>query len=283
MSYDPGFVHGFEVSMPRLNERLLPDAFNDGTPADHTRFSLVFNESRGFAFFTAHNVDGASLLPSGTIPRDDNFRLDPLVTPEIQVNDNRGYRQNPWDRGHLVRRTSLHWGDEDEAREADSQSFFWSNIAPQHHRLHSSAWGRIERWILAEVATEHRRACVFTGPVFTPDDPLVDNQQGEPSFRLPAGFWKVMATRDGDRRIGAGFLVWQRDYASNRPVSFSPVLEQVRITTIEHLTGLSFADLREADPLLFSRADRSIGPRAIPAVPAPRASTRISRPNDLVL
>ena len=34
----------------------------------------------------------------------------------------------------------------------------------------------------------------------------------------------------------AGFLVWQRDYDSEEPLPFEPVLEQVRLTTIEVLT-----------------------------------------------
>jgi endonuclease G len=286
VSYQPDFIEDFDVPMPTLNQRLVDVAFDTGKPIDHSRFSLVFHEQRGFAIFTAHNIDGASILAKGTIDRDDNFRPDPAIQPdELQVNNNRGYKgvDNPWDRGHMVRRSSLHWGSESDARVADDESFFWSNIAPQHHRLHSSAWGHIERWMLARVAETHRRACVFTGPIFTLDDPSIDNGLGEPPFRLPAGFWKVMATRDGDRRLAAGFIVWQRDFDSDTPVSFEPALEQVRITTIEHLTGLMFSDLHAADPLLFTRTGRSLLPTLVPPVPVPQGSARIARPEDLVL
>ena len=51
----------------------------------------------------------------------------------------------------------------------------------------------------------------------------------------------------------AGFLVWQRDYDSNEPLPFAPVLEQVRLTTIEVLTGFAFPALRSFDPLLFNQ------------------------------
>jgi endonuclease G, mitochondrial len=284
MSYQPDFIPGFGVPLPNLNPRVADDALNEGSPVDHSRFSLVFHQARGFAIYTAHNIDGATMLPEGTIARVDKFRPDPQVTPEeLQVNDARGYQNNPWDRGHLVRRSSLHWGEETQARTADDESFVWTNIAPQHHRLHSSAWGKIERWMLDRISEAHQQACVFTGPVFTLDDPEVDNQLGEPPFLLPAGFWKIVAIRDGNRCLAAGFLVWQRDYDSDQPVAFNPTLEQVRITTIEHLTGLGFPSLRMADPLLFTRTGRALIPRMVPPTPAPRGSTPINRAQDLIL
>ena len=60
------------------------------------------------------------------------------------MDNNRGYRNNPWDRGHLVRRRAMHWGDLDLAELSDSESFYWTNIAPQHRQLHHTAWGKIE-------------------------------------------------------------------------------------------------------------------------------------------
>ena len=135
----------------------------------------------------------------GVIPRVDRFDTDPKVPGEFQVDDHRGYRgtHNPWDRGHLVRRRSLHWGDEDDARTADEESFYWTNIAPQHRRLHSSAWGKIERWMFDRADDEDKRACVFTGPVFTPDDPWITNRPDQDPIQIPAGFWKIFVMRRG--------------------------------------------------------------------------------------
>ncbi len=189
------------------------------------------------------------MLPEGTIERNDRFRLDPAVPKELQLGDARAYRNNPWDRGHLVRRRSVHWGAVEDAESADSETFFWTNIAPQHNSLHRNAWGRIEGWILGLAEQGSKRAAVFTGPVLSEDDPVITNQAGERPFQVPAGFWKIVAiAHDGALRIAA-FLVWQRDFDRAEPVAFDPVLEQVRLTTIEFLTGLSFAGLQGADPL----------------------------------
>jgi endonuclease G len=258
MGYDENFIGGDPVRLPTLTSRLSGLAFNSGAPVEHERFSLIFHESRRLAICTAHTIDGSTLIPEGRIPRKDRFRFDDQVDREIQVGNERGYVNNAWDRGHLVRRRSLHWGNEEDARRADSESYFWTNIAPQHERLHHTAWGPIEDWMLGRAEGDLQRAAVFTGPVMTPDDPVHQNGPGEEPIQIPAGFWKIVVIPFQGRRTVAAFLVWQRDHDSENPVSFSPFLEQVRLTTIEFLTDLSFTDLRELDPLRFGPATPGI-------------------------
>ncbi|MGC3939519.1 DNA/RNA non-specific endonuclease [Roseobacter sp. EG26] len=249
MPYDPSFINGVSVPLPQLSDAVIGSALDDGGFVHHSRFSLVFNQDRGFAACVAHNVDGQALLSEQQTSR--SFKLDPKILPKtLQVGNNRGYKHNDWDRGHMARRKSLSWGDEDEAAIAERESDFYSNICPQHENLHDDAWGEIEDWML-ERAIDDGRACVFTGPVFTSNDPEIINLPGQSPIKIPAGFWKIIVIRvSGDLRA-ASFLVWQRDYDSSSPLSFSPVLEQVRLTTIEVLTGLMFPALRTFDPLLF--------------------------------
>lgn len=253
MAYDPAFIPGETVPTPSLGPSLAAAAFDGGRPIDHSRFSLVMHDTRGLAIWTAHNIDGSSVIPQGNIPRDKNFKFDPTVPRRIQTDNDQGYsgRANRWDRGHLVRRRSMHWGDRDEAVMADEESFYWTNIAPQHETLHDKAWGRIEDWMLEHTDGGDGRASVFTGPVLSPDDPTIVNKPDEEPFQIPAGFWKVIAVQPEGTLRAAGFLVWQRDFDKERPVEFAPYLEQVRITTLEYITGLSFGDLRDRDPLRF--------------------------------
>ena len=280
MGYDENFLGDEPVPIPDLAPRLRADAVNGGAPIEHTRFSVVFSRARGLALCTAHMIDGATMLPEGHIPRRDRFRFDDQVDPALQIDDDRGYRNNPWDRGHLARRRSLHWGDEDEARTADHESYFWTNIAPQHERLHDTAWGPIEDWMLERAEGDDVRAAVFTGPVLTEDDPLHQNAPNELPFQVPAGFWKVVVVPRENRRTVACFLVWQRDHDSVHPVTFSPFLEQVRLTTIEFLTGLSFPTLRALDPQQFRTGPTRRGLR-IPTRSAIRNA--IFSPADIVL
>lgn len=251
MGYDPYFVEGCEIQLPTLSRRWEDSAFKDGQPVDHKRFSLIFNGDRGFAFVTAHNIDGATIIPAGVIEQRSQFRFDPQVPSPLQVDNERGYFQNPYDRGHLVRRRSLHWGNERVARQADKESYFWTNIAPQHERLNRTAWAKIEDWMLGLADDNEKQAAIFTGPVLTADDAELQNQPDELPIRVPGGFWKIIAIKHDAQLRAAAFLVWQRDFDGVDPVEFDPVLEQVRISTIEYLTGLSFGWLRSVDPLRF--------------------------------
>ena len=283
MAYDPNFIGGETVPLPTLSNRLKPSALNGGTPIEHSRFSICFSAERNFAIFTAHNIDGAT-LGRFDIDRKDSFRFDPTIPNNLQVDNDRGYRNNPWDRGHLVKRASLHWGDDEAAaRLGDRESYFWSNIAPQHHKLHDTAWGNIEDWMVDDITVgKKRKACVFTGPIFGADDTAIVNMPGENAIKIPAGFWKVLVVKIEGVLKAAGFLVWQRDFEDEMPITFSPHLEQIRLTTLEHLTGISFGPLRKADPLLFTAGHDEESPFES-APPQPKAGGVIRGRSDIIL
>jgi endonuclease G len=290
--YDPDFIPGQTIPLPAPSPRVVQECFAGGAPVDHTHFSLIFNQVRGFAHTVAHNIDGADTVH---VKRSNRFRFDTDIPNDLQVDNERGYKgdlepeDNPWDRGHLARRVSLLWGDPDEAFQAEHESFFYSNIAPQHGGLHDNPWGAIEDFMLELADENNLRACVFTGPVFTAEDPEIENMPGELPIRIPAGFWKIMAIQAAEELQAAGFLVWQRDFDGSVPLAFDPILEQVRITTIEYLTGLSFGQLREADPLRFGEESAADAPAiegavaAAPAAPRPVARLGVSpRPSRII-
>ncbi|MBW8640366.1 DNA/RNA non-specific endonuclease [Hoeflea sp. WL0058] len=252
MGYDENFLQGHRIPLPTASTSIVEDLYLGGQFVHHSRISVLFNKRRGFTACSAHNVDGSS-LPEGQWTKR-NFKLDPKIKPtSLQVGDKRGYWKNDWDRGHMARRKSMSWGNPDDARQAELESDYFSNICPQHENLHDIAWGKIEDWMLELANDNSSQACVFTGPVFTPDDPEITNAPGQKPVKIPAGFWKIIVVLVSDKVRAAAFLVWQRDYDTEEPLPFAPVLEQVRITTVEVLSGLTFSTLRKYDPMLFDR------------------------------
>lgn len=258
MAYDPNFIQGKVVDLPELTPAVQQQAFNGGVPVDHTNFSLVFNQVRGFATYSANNIDAATFLDKG--PKRKGFTLDPLVPKQLQVDNDRGYKgfpsqeDNPWDAGHLARRKSLHWPDLATATLADKQSSHWTNITPQHKDMNRQGkpWAKVENFLLDKADNDSNRACVFTGPVFTASDHTIINKEGELPIQIPSGHWKIAVIKRNDKLCAASFLLWQCDMRTCAPVELDPVLEQVRLNTIEYLTGLLFdEDIRQADPLRF--------------------------------
>jgi endonuclease G len=261
MGYNPDFIDGVTIPLPALLPGAQMQAFNRGQPIDHTHHSVVFNQQRGLAIFSAHNLNGEKLVRG---IRRRSFTLDPNVPRELQIDNDRGYKgfpkpeNNPWDAGHLARRKDVHWPSANTAKKAEQDTSRWTNIAPQHAKLNQGPWLEIEDWLLDLADRNEKRMSVFTGPVFTATDLDWLNKPGELPIRIPAGYWKVAALRHNGELSAAAFLIWQTDVHPSitdfDPTTFDPVLEQVRVLTVEHLAGISFGDtVREADPLRFGQ------------------------------
>ena len=252
MPYEADFLSGVTVPLPTLLPAIAEQAFDDGKPLEYTHHSIVFNAQRGLAIYAAHNVQTPRI---GPIDRK-GFTLDPLVDRKLQIDNDRGYRNNPWDAGHLARRIDVHWPDTATAEQAERDTSRWTNIAPQHGELNQGPWREIEDWLLGLADNNAKRMSVFTGPVFTLTDMEWVNADGELPIRIPSGYWKIGLLQHAGQLKAAAFLIWQNDVHPSPddfdPDDFNPTLEQVRVLTIEHLTGLSFGDLvRAADPLEF--------------------------------
>lgn len=202
--YDAGFLTT-PVAVPALDPDLAADAVEvDGNPViPYTHFSLTMSTSRRLARWVAWNVDGTSMR---RLPRSNDFRLDPRVPAEAQVGEEL-YADNRLDRGHLARRADLTWGPADEAAQANTDSFFFTNIAPQVDSFNQAArwglWGRLEDALYEAVTVDRLRISVFGGPVLRDDDREYRGVQ------VPREFWKVIAWEQAGALTARGFLLTQ--------------------------------------------------------------------------
>ena len=117
--YDPAFL-GPEVPVPAITSGdatvLLP----------YLHYSVLFRPDRKFAAVTALDLDGATLQ---NIARTDKWLLDPRLPTDSQAGPP-VYADNDLDRGHLVMRSSSTWGGtEAEARQAEAETFYFTNAA----------------------------------------------------------------------------------------------------------------------------------------------------------
>lgn len=252
--YDPLFIDGRTlVKLPVLSKALKRDVvtfiWKGGETHELTymHFSAAVSKSRRMPIFSACNIDGAT---AKTVTRANVWKLDPRIPPQYQIlqevygNQKDGY----FSRGHMTRRQDPDWGAEAIAAIADADTFHVTNAAPQVQRFNSGLWGSIENHILANTKRDHMRLCIFTGPVFRADDPVVH------SVKIPAQFWKVIAfVHDETGEIAAtGYVSSQAAaIAGLKPLFvFGEFSNQQRpLAAIEALTQLSFSDLTARDVL----------------------------------
>ncbi|EAR25493.1 DNA/RNA non-specific endonuclease [marine actinobacterium PHSC20C1] len=235
--YDRDFL-GVEVAAPSLGERIVDDVrvWEGGTTLPYTHFSLVMSSTRRFAYWVAWNIDGGALKKLSRAKL--AFVKDKRIPDSAQIG-NELYASNRLDRGHLARRADVTWGSLESAQQANSDSFTYTNIAPQMDDFNQSSregvWGRLEDALYDDVEIDNLRVSVMAGPVFHENDQLYRG------VALPREFWKVLAyRRDGDLAVRA-FLLSQ---------ALSPVLSvtaldefrvyQVDLVELEERTGLAF-------------------------------------------
>lgn len=262
--YDANFL-GVPIALPTVS----PSALRFGEVARITgaaddvlrylHFSIVFNDDlrRKIAFYTAVNVDGArwTNLDRGN----DTWYYDPRLPEELQNGDEL-YGSEPvptknyFDRGHLVRRLDPVWGSSLEAKQANDDTFYWTNCSPQYWGFNQGQdlWQGLENFLLYNTDEEDVRASVFSGPLMREDD---EEHRG---ILIPQYFWKVVAVVDKVGKLyTSAYLVSQKDYALDIPFERLPVGPnstkpgenfQVPVTLIETETGIVFPDaVRQAD------------------------------------
>lgn len=245
VGFDARFL-GVEAGMPRV-----PAARSAASVAlDYEHFTVVLDTARRFAAVTGVNVDGALLAK---VPRDDRWEFDERIPAELQAGPE-VYANNDLDRGHLVRRNDPVWGSPEVAARANTDTFRFTNAAPQASGFNQSKelWVGLEDHVLEHARVHELKLSVFTGPVLDADDPPYRG------IRIPLRFWKIAAWNTGEALATTGFVVDQSplvdtDKLPRVPGAVPPLgpfrTFQVRIAEIVALTGLEMPELVEAEHL----------------------------------
>lgn len=261
--YDAGFL-GFPVPMPKLASSIRGDAVKipgakkgEELELKYYHYSVIMNGKRRIAFVAAVNLNVAAKSHYNREGKDQWF-FDPRIDRKYQAGDE-FYTDNPLDRGHLVRRADSAWGSNAKsAKQANDDTFHFTNCSPQHEIFNQSAlashehlllWGNLENHIAKQgkVAADGRLS-VFNGPILRPADRL------HRGLRVPKEFWKIIAyKRDTGKQGAVAFLLSQSQLIKDLPEEdFDPDKYrpfQVRVHEIEAKTKLDFGDLRTFDPL----------------------------------
>jgi len=262
--YDAGFLpHPLPLPVP--GAATAPHA---SAELRYHHFSVVMHRQRRLALFTACNIDGK--LSRRPARESDRWFLDPRLPAGEQTGE-AVYRDNPLDRGHLVRRLDPAWGTETIAKAANDDTFHLTNATPQHHDFNagSTLWAGLEDLVLENADTADLAVSVLTGPVLAADD---DAYRG---VQLPRQFWKVVAMVKKSGALSVtGYLLSQASLIdglqATEEFSYGAYRTfQVPVRRIAELTDLGLDPHIAADPL-----------ERLEAAPLPR---ELIRREDLIL
>ena len=158
----------------------------------------------------------------GKEKRSDNFIADPLVKGAIATNAD--YARSGYDKGHMAPAADMKWSPE-----VMKESFYFSNMCPQHPQLNRRGWKNLEEkirdWAIADSAI-----IIICGPIINQSSRTI----GKSKVAVPERFFKVVLSPFVKPVRGIGFLFNNRQAVE--PLS----TYAVTIDSIEKLTSMDF-------------------------------------------
>lgn len=225
--YRPDFL-GPEVPLPEPTDPdMLARLEDGGHVVPYMHFSLAMHRTRRLALYTAANVRADDRAkrpdPARKYTRDalaglgeddvEKWFSDPRLRGLDQLPDKFFTRdRKSFDKGHLVRREDVAWGDTfEELRIANGDTYHVTNCSPQTKGFNRADgvvnWGELEKAVLGQA--EDQRLSVFAGPILADDDPWFEGVDdiGRIRVRIPQAYWKVVVAREGRGLAAYGFLL----------------------------------------------------------------------------
>ena len=164
------------TTITNLNFKDLRPTFN-GELVKHTHYSLSYSEKHEQAEWVFYEINKERIL--GLVNRTDDFRSDKSISTNSASLDD--YKSTGYDRGHLAPAYDFSF-----STSAMSESFYMSNISPQHPSFNYGVWkdleGLVRKWGV------NSTLYVVSGPVFGSCVSTI----GSNNVCIPESYYKVI-------------------------------------------------------------------------------------------
>ncbi len=186
----------------------------------HTGFTVSYNEDHKLPYWVGYELTVGKTF--GEHSRTDRFVPDPkLQCNQAHTSD---YTRSGYDRGHMAPAADMKW-----SQDAISESFYLSNICPQHPELNRRAWKQLEERV-RDWAQADSLIIVVCGPLLNDKCRRI----GRNKVSIPDGFFKVILSPFASPPQAIGFLF--KNTHSTKPLSEYAV----SVDSVERVCGLDF-------------------------------------------
>lgn len=157
--------------------------------------------------------------------RKNRFKEDPEIATGSACSAD--YRQSGYDRGHLAPAADMAFSEQ-----AMADSFFYSNMSPQHPKFNRGIWKKLEEQV-RHFAVREEEVYVVTGPVLPKEKTITI---GPNQVTVPTHYYKVVYDLTEPKKM-IGFIV------PNTNVKADLKDFAVTVRQVEEQTGLDFFSL----------------------------------------
>ncbi len=192
-------------------------------------YSMLFDKQEKIAYWVAYPHHTSYI---GSTGRTDNWQRDPKFSASNQANLFSGI--SGYDRGHQIPSA-----DRTCSYEANSQTFYFTNMTPQQSSLNQYLWAKLEGQVRTWMEGSDTLYVVTGAILKTTGKNETVNYATDASggkIAVPNYYYKVLLRLKGSKYDAIGFWLEHRSYG-NVPASAA---ETKSIDDIEALTGFDF-------------------------------------------
>lgn len=186
----------------------------------HTGYTVSYNKELKLPNWVSYELTREET--KGKEKRNNRFIADPLVKGIIATNAD--YARSGYDKGHMAPAADMKWSPQ-----AIKESFYFSNMCPQHPQLNRRGWKNLEEkirdWAIADSAI-----IIICGPIITKQPKTI----GKNKVAVPQQYFKVILSPFVRPMRAIGFLFNNRQ--ALEPLS----TYAVTVDSIERLTNMDF-------------------------------------------
>ena len=187
---------------------------------EHTGYTVSYNKDLKIPNWVSYELTRKET--QGKEKRSDRFIADPLVKGAIATNAD--YSRSGYDKGHMAPAADMKWNSA-----VMKESFYFSNMCPQHPQLNRRSWKNLEEkirdWAIADSAI-----IIICGPIVDKHPKTI----GKNKVTVPKQFFKVILSPFVKPVRAIGFL-FDNEQATEPISSYT-----VSVDSIESLTGMDF-------------------------------------------
>lgn len=246
--YDNVSVTGYEI--PHLNDQnVYADHYVTMDGVQILNYALEWDNTKRHANWVAFTFD--TTTSADNVKRTDAWSVDPKLPAEMQVQES-DHKNDGFDKGHLC-------ASEDRVylKEANEQTFYYSNMSPQLNDFNGGFWGklevRVQTWgrstadgvydkvYVTKGGTLNKLLKNFKGTTVNGGTPTTDaNGFTIHGLACPEYYFMAVLSQKDDVFHAIAFLVPHKEGMTRNPSSDELKEYVVSVDKLEEETGIDF-------------------------------------------
>lgn len=246
--YDNVSVTGYEI--PHLNDQnVYADHYVTMDGVQILNYALEWDNTKRHANWVAFTFD--TTTSADNVKRTDAWSVDPKLPAEMQVQES-DHKNDGFDKGHLC-------ASEDRVylKEANEQTFYYSNMSPQLNDFNGGFWGKLEARVqtwgrstadgvydkvyVTKGGTLNKLLKNFKGTTVNGGTPTTDaNGFTIHGLACPEYYFMAVLSQKDDVFHAIAFLVPHKEGMTRNPSSDELKEYVVSVNKLEEETGIDF-------------------------------------------